>query len=69
VEEQIRKIESVLTMTGGDVVYSAGHFATFAPEPPPTVSPAWSPVAALGGYQQLASVTPNRIGQIVEPKL
>jgi predicted amidohydrolase YtcJ len=51
-EEQIRRIESVLTVTGGDVVYSAGPFATFALEPLPPVSPAWSPVAAFGGYQQ-----------------
>jgi predicted amidohydrolase YtcJ len=51
-EEQIRRIESVLTVTGGDVVYSAGPFATFTPEPLPPVSPAWSPVAAFGGYQR-----------------
>jgi hypothetical protein len=51
-EEQIRRIESVLTVTGGDIVYSAAPFATFAPEPLPPVSPAWSPVAAFGGYQR-----------------
>ncbi len=42
----------MLTVTGGDVVYSAGPFATFAPEPLPPVSPVWSPVAAFGGYQR-----------------
>jgi predicted amidohydrolase YtcJ len=51
-EEQIRRIESVLTVTGGDVVYSAGPFTTFVPEPLPPVSPAWSPVTAFGGYQR-----------------
>jgi predicted amidohydrolase YtcJ len=51
-EEQIRRIESVLTVTGGDVVYSADPFTGFAPEPLPPVSPAWSPVAAFGGYQR-----------------
>jgi hypothetical protein len=51
-EEQIRRIESVLTVTGGDVVYSAAPFTTFAPEPLPPVSPSWSPVAAFGGYQR-----------------
>jgi predicted amidohydrolase YtcJ len=51
-EEQIRRIESVLTVTGGDVVYSADPFTAFAPEPLPPVSPAWSPVAAFGGYQR-----------------
>jgi len=51
-EEQIRRIESVLTVTGGDVVYSAKGFTMFAPEPLPPVSPAWSPVGAFGGYQR-----------------
>jgi hypothetical protein len=51
-DEQIRSIESLLTVTGGDVVYSAAPFAAFAPETLPPVSPAWSPVAAFGGYQR-----------------
>jgi predicted amidohydrolase YtcJ len=51
-EEEIRRIESVLTVTGGDVVYSAEPFTMFAPEPLPPVSPTWSPVAAFGGYQR-----------------
>jgi hypothetical protein len=51
-EEQIRRIESVLTVTGGDVVYSAAPFTTLIPEMLPPVSPAWSPVAAFGGYQR-----------------
>jgi len=50
--EEIRRIESVLTVTGGDMVYSAEPFTMFAPEPLPPVSPAWSPVAAFGGYQR-----------------
>jgi predicted amidohydrolase YtcJ len=50
-EEQIPAIESVLTVTGGDVVYAAGPFEALAPEPLPAVSPAWSPVAVFGGYQ------------------
>jgi Amidohydrolase family len=53
-EEQIGRIESVLTVTGGDVVHSAPPFTTFTPEPLPPVSPAWSPVAVFGGYQQRA---------------
>ena len=51
-DEQINTIESVLTVTGGDIVYTAAPFAKFAPEPLPPVSPAWSPVAVFGGYQQ-----------------
>jgi predicted amidohydrolase YtcJ len=52
-EEQISTIESVLTVTGGDIVYSAPPFARFSPEPLPPVSPAWSPVTVFGGYQRL----------------
>jgi hypothetical protein len=51
-EEQIRTIESVLTVTGGDVVYSAPPFETFTPELLLPAGPAWSAVAAFGGYQQ-----------------
>ena len=51
-DERIRTIESVLTVTGGDVVYSAAPFIELAPDPIPPVTPAWSPVAAFGGYQQ-----------------
>jgi hypothetical protein len=51
-EEQIKRIESVLTVTGGDVVYSAGPFTSLAADPLPPVSPAWSPAAAFGGYQR-----------------
>jgi predicted amidohydrolase YtcJ len=50
-DEQIRAIESVLTVTGGDVVYAAEPFLSVAPEALPAVSPGWSPVAAFGGYQ------------------
>jgi predicted amidohydrolase YtcJ len=52
--EQIRTIESLLTVTGGDVVYAAPPFVAFSPEPLPPVSPAWSPVAIFGGYQRLS---------------
>ncbi len=48
-EEDIKGIESVLTMVGGKVVYGAAEFSHFAPPPLP-VSPDWSPVVAYGGY-------------------
>jgi predicted amidohydrolase YtcJ len=51
-EDRISAIESVLTVTGGDIVYAVAPFADFAPAPLPAVSPAWSPVAVYGGYQQ-----------------
>jgi len=48
--EQIKRLESVLTVVNGKVVYGAGDYAPLAPQLPP-VSPAWSPVATYGGYQ------------------
>jgi predicted amidohydrolase YtcJ len=48
-EEEIRGIESVLTMVDGKVVYGADEFASLAPPPLP-VLPEWSPVASYGGY-------------------
>jgi predicted amidohydrolase YtcJ len=51
-EEQIGTIESVLTVTSGDVVYSAPPFTTFAPEQLSSVHPEWSPVAVFGGFQR-----------------
>jgi predicted amidohydrolase YtcJ len=54
-EEQIKGIESVLTVLGGEVVYAARPFDALGegltPEALPPVSPAWSPVAHFGGYQ------------------
>jgi len=50
-EEEIRGIESVLTVVGGKVVYGAGEFGSLAPPPLP-VSPAWSPVGVYGGYHR-----------------
>ena len=52
-EEQIKQIESVLTVVAGKVVYGAGEFARLAPAPLP-VTPEWSPVAHYGGYAQPA---------------
>lgn len=48
--EKIKRLESVLTVVNGKVVYGAGPYAPLAPQPP-AVSPAWSPVAAFGGVQ------------------
>ena len=48
--EGIKRLDSVLTVVNGKVVYGAGGYAPLAPALPP-VSPAWSPVAAYGGYQ------------------
>jgi predicted amidohydrolase YtcJ len=50
-EERIKKIESLLTVVGGEVVYAAKPFQDLAPLPLPPVKPEWSPVAFYGGYQ------------------
>jgi predicted amidohydrolase YtcJ len=48
-EEQIKGIESVLTVVGGRIVYGAREFRELDPPAPP-VLPEWSPVAVYGGY-------------------
>src|SRR5208282_3367180 len=47
-EEEIKNVESVLTIVGGRVTYAAGQFAALSPAETP-VSPGWSPVGAYGG--------------------
>ncbi len=46
-EEEIKQLESVLTVVGGKVVYATAEFSEFAPPPLP-VSPEWSPVNYYG---------------------
>jgi predicted amidohydrolase YtcJ len=48
-EEEIKNLESVLTIVGGKVVYAAGEYSKMAPPELP-VSPDWSPVKQYGGY-------------------
>src|SRR5258706_4948164 len=50
-EEEIKNLESMLTIVGGKVVYAAGEFSSMAPPELP-VSPDWSPVEEYGGYMQ-----------------
>jgi predicted amidohydrolase YtcJ len=59
-EEQIKAIESVLTIVGGKVVYATDEFAPLAPPPLP-VSPDWSPVATFGGYAKAETKSVARI--------
>ena len=49
-DEEIKSLESVLTVVGGKIVYAAEDFKQFSPPALP-VSPSWSPVATFGGYQ------------------
>jgi hypothetical protein len=48
-EEQIKHLESVLTVVGGRVVFAAGEFERLDPPPLP-VSPDWSPIKTYDGY-------------------
>ena len=48
-EEEIKQLESVLTMVGGKIVYATEEFSKLAPPALP-VSPSWSPVKEYGGY-------------------
>jgi len=59
-DEQIKSIESVLTMVGGKVVHAAAEFAALGPPALP-VSPDWSPVANFGGYAKAEAHAPARV--------
>ena len=48
-EDEIKHLESVLTIVGGKIVYANEPFAKLAPPALP-VSPDWSPVKEYGGY-------------------
>jgi hypothetical protein len=54
--EEIKRLESVLTIVGGKPVYGAEEFADHAPPLPP-VLPEWSPVVKFGGYARSASAS------------
>ena len=53
-EEQIKWLESVLTVVGGKVVHAASEFADLAPPAVP-VMPDWSPVAIAPGHWRPAA--------------
>ncbi|MDR3431236.1 MAG: amidohydrolase [Rouxiella aceris] len=52
-EEEIKGIESVLTLVDGEIVYAAGGFSPLAPPSIP-VLPDWSPVATVPGHYRVA---------------
>src|SRR5215469_10050120 len=49
-DQDIKRLESHLTIVGGRVVYAKGEFAKLAPPELP-VSPDWSPVTKYRGYE------------------
>jgi predicted amidohydrolase YtcJ len=55
-EEEIKRLESVLTLVGGKPVYATAEFTHLSPPPLP-VAPEWSPVAKFGGYATATGVS------------
>ncbi|NCG50396.1 amidohydrolase [Serratia fonticola] len=63
-EEQIKGIESVMTVVDGKVVYAAGSFSPFSPPPLP-VLPEWSPVVNVPGhYRSAPPATTSKVGAL-----
>ncbi|MBP1765057.1 MAG: amidohydrolase family protein [Firmicutes bacterium] len=60
-EEEIKGIESVLTLMGGRIVHGSGEFKGQAPPLPP-ISPDWAPTGVYGGTYRHSHV--NSAGQI-----
>ena len=52
-EEEIKGLQSVLTVVGGEVVYAAQDFSHLAPPPLPAALD-WAPTAHYGGYHNPA---------------
>jgi hypothetical protein len=50
-DDQLRKIESVMTIVDGEITYASGDLGKYDTNPLPEISPAWSPVAKFGGYR------------------
>jgi predicted amidohydrolase YtcJ len=48
-DDDIARIESLLTVAGGNIVYAAAEYEGLDAELPP-ITPLWSPVARFGGY-------------------
>jgi hypothetical protein len=55
-EEDIKRLESVLTIVGGRPVHASEDFAALAPPLPPA-APDWSPVLRFDGYSRRVSAS------------
>jgi predicted amidohydrolase YtcJ len=62
--DQIKDIESVMTMVGGKVVYGAGPFSRLAPALPP-VAQDWLPVRQYGEYYKSAAAEAQRLARAI----
>jgi hypothetical protein len=56
-EDEIKGLESVLTIVGGKVVFGQAEFTPLAPPPIP-VLPEWSPVNKVAGHWRRAAPQP-----------
>jgi len=55
--DEVKDLESMLTMVGGKVVYAAGPYARLDPPPPPAL-PDWLPLRQYGGYYKKSASLP-----------
>ena len=60
-EEEIKGIESVMTIVDGKVVYAAGHFTRWHPAIP--IVPDWSPVVKVPGHYRSAPPAAAKLAQ------
>jgi predicted amidohydrolase YtcJ len=58
-EDDIKSLESVMTIVGGKIVYGAGDFEALAPPPIP-VLPEWSPVRTVPGHHRALATAKMR---------
>ncbi|WP_043430314.1 amidohydrolase [Cystobacter fuscus] len=65
-EEQLKHLESVLTLVDGKVVHGTGPFGPLAPPLPPA-SPDWSPVSLPGGAQGAGASPLHPAGCVHQP--
>jgi predicted amidohydrolase YtcJ len=63
-DDEIKSLESLLTVVGGKVVYATEEFAGMAP-PDLQASPDWSPVNEFGGYHNERTPVEAREGATV----
>ncbi len=61
--EDIKDLQAVMTVVGGNVVYGAEEFKSLSPEIPAAM-PDWSPVRTYGGYQERSSASKHALASI-----
>lgn len=64
-EEEIKGIESVMTLVDGKVVYAAGAFTSLGPPAIPVV-PEWSPVANVPGHYRSDPPVAAKVGMAAQ---